>query len=312
MSLSSLITLHRPTKQLFAGLPDLRDSFHTIARLRKRGAPLRVPCKALEPIIVGTAYDYWLRAWVTRTWPHVPRQERQWIAESAFEFMPEFSFDTPETQAIERRLLEIRDIYSGYVAGGEKLLLPFLEGCLFLARLDIVYRTSVEVPDFFVLNRRDLDDLVALTKLTSLRRYLFEPKQRLIMNPEFGAMSRAVCGADADLIIDDRLIDIKVSGRARGPWALHQRQLVGYWLLAALEGTPWPIRHLEVYLARNGVLYSAPVTVVLERVDVLRFAAAFLAEVDRFRQAMRLKSDPPAWAPRMERLQEVVRSWTEG
>ncbi len=282
ISLSSYLTGHPPTKHLFASLPDLADAFYSSAKPRKRGTPLRVTPTAAEPIIVGTAFDYWLRAWIARTWSAVPRAEGKWVAEAAMD-MPQFAFADPETDALEHRLKEVRDLYNAYVAGGEQLLAALLRGCLFLARLDLIYRANVDEPDFFRINPKDLEDLQALAKLAMARRYVFAPKERVIFNPHFRALGRLVGGADADLVIDDLLLDIKVSARARSPRTAYQRQLIGYWILAAMQGEPWPIRRLGVYIARDGTLFTLPVERLIERVDLMDFTRSFLKEVERCR-----------------------------
>ena len=75
MSLSFYLKGYPSTKELFASLPTFTDAFSSSAKPRKRGIPLRVAPVATDPVIVGTAFDYWLRAWLSRTWPLIPRQE---------------------------------------------------------------------------------------------------------------------------------------------------------------------------------------------------------------------------------------------
>lgn len=311
MSLSSYLKRYRPTVELFGALPDLKREFHSIARNRKRGTPLRVPARALEPVIVGTAFDYWLRAWLARTWPSVPRQDGAWIAETTFNGFPQFWEDTPENESLGRRLKQVRELYASYIGGDKSVYREFILGCVFLARLDLVYRANVEVPDFLKVNRQDAEDLLALADLTRQRRYLFEPRERLIQNPNFGYMSSVVGGADADILLDNHLIDIKVSASARSPRATYQRQLVGYWILAAMEGSPWPIERLGVYLARDGILFSMPVGSLLHRVDVQFLARSFMNLVARERaggRAREAKELIKTLAPKFALLDEAVTS----
>lgn len=311
MSLSSYLKKYRPTVELFGNLPDLKREFHSIARHRKRGTPLRAPARAREPIIVGTAFDYWMRAWLVRTWPTISRQEGVWIAESAFQALPQFWEETHENQAIGRRFKEVLELYQSYVTGDKDASRDFLLGCLFLARLDLVYRANVEEPNYFRLNAEDFEDLLALTNLTRQRRYLFEPKQRLIVNPNFGDMSVVVGGADADIVIDKQLIDVKVSASARSPRTAYQRQLIGYWILAAMEGTPWPIEQLGVYLAREGVLFSLPVASLLDHVDIRSFARVFMESVARHRtggEARKAREYVRGLAPKFGLLDKAIAS----
>lgn len=305
MPLTGYVRTYGPTRKLFAKLPDLKDKFRPVNGPRKWGAPLRVPRTAADPKIVGTAFDYWMRAWLARTWPGVPRQEGQWIAEKAFDLMTtrsdvfvgppdgelgdgssEFSewrsdtaANTRQLQAIERRLREVRILHTAYIAGADAASEDYLRGCLFLARLDHYYRADRKSPDYFRVDQEDLDDLEALARLATERQAVFAPKRRLILNPGFGQMEQAVDGADADVLIDNQLIDIKVLSYAKGPWVGHQHQLIGYWLLAAMQGEPWPIDKLGIYLARDGELYTLPVRVLAERTDLVRFAKALFTEI---------------------------------
>jgi hypothetical protein len=110
-----------------------------------------------------------------------------------------------------------------------------------------------------------LDDLVALANL-AWRAWQGRGSWTYYLNPTF-AGSHAIGGADADLIAYSNgaggagtLLEIKTTTRSRlePDWL---RQLLGYLLL------DWPdeycIRHLGFYLARQGLLLSAPVSAFL-------------------------------------------------
>ena len=80
-------------------------------------------------------------------------------------------------------------------------------------------------------------------------------------------MALPVGGADADLILDDMLIDIKCVKEAEFNAKVF-RQLMGYYMLSTLghlDGTlrGSRVRRLGVYFARHGQLLSFPVESVL-------------------------------------------------
>lgn len=83
----------------------------------------------------------------------------------------------------------------------------------------------------------------------------------LILNPTFGAGSILVGGADADVISDDTLIDIKTTKFAKITQDYYH-QLVGYWALSLIGGVGGVAGHkigrLGVYFSRYGVLYTMP------------------------------------------------------
>ena len=89
--------------------------------------------------------------------------------------------------------------------------------------------------------------------------YVFHPRRVGYLNPVFRA-SRLVVGADADLIVDDMLVEIKttVDSRIRRE---QYNQLLGYYLLYLLAGIDdvsqtLPIRRLAVYQSARGVWWN--------------------------------------------------------
>lgn len=92
-----------------------------------------------------------------------------------------------------------------------------------------------------------------------------------MLNPKFGWFSYAIKGADADLILDDNLIDIKTTKNTtfkRDYW----NQLIGYYILADCHNIlcdkfgnlydfeKYPnISTISIYFSRHGVLQSVDV-----------------------------------------------------
>lgn len=105
-----------------------------------------------------------------------------------------------------------------------------------------------------------------------------------MLNPSFGEASGLVGGADADLIIDERLIEIKTTTR----WSFPRRtfdQLLGYHILmhiGGVDGVPDlpTIETYGIYYSRHARLYTFPVREVM---DEERFPAA----VEWFEQTAR-------------------------
>lgn len=68
-------------------------------------------------------------------------------------------------------------------------------------------------------------------------------------------------GADADLLLDDLLVEVKATRHLRLD-GVYLQQLAGYLVLerlAGIQGSDRPIRRLGVYYARHGVLQVMPV-----------------------------------------------------
>ena len=92
-----------------------------------------------------------------------------------------------------------------------------LRSILMLARLDPVYRTGRLFDDISEAEYAGIDDDMAdLRKLLAVADSsdLFKPKNSVYLNPEFGSGSALVGGADADMILDGTLIDIKTTKSA--------------------------------------------------------------------------------------------------
>jgi hypothetical protein len=90
---------------------------------------------------------------------------------------------------------------------------------------------------------------------------LFKAKRQCLLNPTFGSASYLVGGADADMIIDGTLIDIKTT-KAFAIEEKHYYQLMGYYILSVIEGdgaSMYDIERLGIYFSRQAHLEVWPV-----------------------------------------------------
>lgn len=118
--------------------------------------------------------------------------------------------------------------------------------CLKLAHIDIFKRTSIITDDFGSYDKNDIEDLKNLYNL--MQNHEWKCKERCELNPNFNLASLLVGGADADLIIDDMLIDIKTI-KGAGMSRQHFNQLLGYYFLSRIEGRV-EIKRIGIYSAR--------------------------------------------------------------
>jgi hypothetical protein len=96
-----------------------------------------------------------------------------------------------------------------------------------------------------------------------------------LLNPHFGDGSKLMGGADADALLDDRLLDVKTTRTLKirtEDW----RQLLAY---AALNvhfpiggGRKRRIRRIGFYYSRHGYLVSWPLAEVVDSMQFARFA----------------------------------------
>jgi hypothetical protein len=141
---------------------------------------------------------------------------------------------------------------------------------LFMARVDVVYRAaSVGVVDeflrwkvgkaFFAQRRTVADDglLANVVQLGNAFTAFFSdvPMAHVWLNPIFPPYSQAIEGADADLIFDSTLLDIKSTadlGYKTTDWA----QVLGYAAMARAVGIP--VARAGIYFARVGLCAVIP------------------------------------------------------
>ena len=111
--------------------------------------------------------------------------------------------------------------------------------------------------DIMSADEADVEDLRNLTNLVNLDEWV--TTKQCILNPTFGESSAYVGGADADLIIDDKLIDIKTTKHLTFKRE-YFRQLIGYTILNWRENYMYKgISHLGIYFSRFGILFTFPI-----------------------------------------------------
>ena len=202
---------------------------------------------------VGTGFDYLLRALLERGLPAGQVQTGALVAGLA----PHMS--SGRRAAAAARSLELAEqVFRAFISNELPIGRQVARACLVLAKLEAVLRSgelhyldSVEE-----IAELDIQDLLALLDLVPLEQ--FNLHRRLVLNPVF-KLARLVGGADADLLLDDTLIEIKTTKIPKLTNA-YLYQLVGYLLLNNLGGIrdteETPIRRLGVYFARHGLLHT--------------------------------------------------------
>ncbi|MBU1429112.1 hypothetical protein KKF91_01000 [Myxococcota bacterium] len=234
-----------------------------------------------SPAMIGTAFDYALRFGLeARGWA----AHDHWIADSAIVR----ALTTPELQPLvglalmqqaeAKRLIEV----AGEALTCGELSAGAARACTLLAGVDILQRAPSYAGAALMRPLEDADvlDLQALYRIVPWKR--FQPTTVLHLNPTFREGSLAVGGADADLIVDDCLIEIKTTKTSKIELS-HLRQLVGYALLAnqfgvdEKGGQSVTIRRLGVYLSRAGVLVSWPLEECVSEKEQGRLLDALLA-----------------------------------
>ena len=255
--------------------------------------------------IVGTAFDYLLRFFLQRI--NTTAQTSRWVAELGVDLIgtSEYGYDL-DKNTLSRKTDRQRRKADKYINESRREHQVYLETCvvtnklvvaaLRLAYLDVAYRAGPDRIDWLSLESPDLKDVADLRALLGLvNESSFRATRTCLLNPTFGAASRLVGGADADLLLDDCLIDIKTTKNPH----LDVRdffQLIGYYLLRGFDGIHCAnsktkareINFLAIYFSRYGYLWKVAVDEVLPPNSVPDTAKWFFDSVCTS-QAQRLK-----------------------
>ena len=143
-----------------------------------------------------------------------------------------------------------------------------------LAQLDAFYRTGTARA---LVDMRE-DDAMDLRGLLGVAWRRFPvPLRSCYLNPDFGEASALVGGADADLIVDGALIDVKTTRNLSFGQEMYN-QIVGYYVLSRLGGVNGRdganLSAVGVYFARYGILHTV-ITAGIKKATDGAFTEAF-------------------------------------
>jgi hypothetical protein len=243
-------------------------------------APPTNPTRA-HAALIGTAFDYVMRLHVSilsrsrvfaRAWTAEAAvgQLASFIAAGIPIFPPNASRSTRGVVSIAQRI--VRDARSEYdrCNNRKRISGEMLRYALLLGQLEQFFRCGILSTSFGRVKDLEITDLKNLLGVARRSGEPFCASRLCILDPAFQDASQFVGGADADLLIDDTLIEIKTSKELKFT-AEAFRQLVGYYaLLSMARGiTDGPkrkpeIRSLGIYFARFGVFRSFPVASVID------------------------------------------------
>jgi hypothetical protein len=263
----------------FVALPDVRARFREEferPKLPKRTDSL-VPPPAKKASLIGVAFDYLLRFHIERL--NSQAVTRPWTAESALSYLtvssPELSHQAREWISLAKQN-HSEFLYTGHLTDA------LLESTLSLAQLEPVFRRGYIPPSWEVIERQDLENLRDLITLVNFD--LFKTNGVVLLNPTFGLASAMVGGADADLVIEDVLIEIKTVKNLSLEYD-DFAQLIGYYTLSQIDeidgaSPQHEIKRLGVYFSRYAYLHLMNVEEVIDPQRFPQFLEWFKARAN--------------------------------
>jgi len=225
----------------------------------KLDKPILAPPLTSHYQLVGIAFDYLLRFHLERI--NVGSKISAWAAEEGVTFLLDpLEESSDQYEKAKRHLDRARNLYQLFIQDGF-LTDELISAALCLARLEETRRTGAfNEADLLTFDEKDVADLRQLMSL--VREQDFLSRKDCYLNPTFGSTP-----SNADLIIDNKLIDIKTT-KDLVLDRRHLHQLIQYYILLSLEGiNVGRKRHLNyfeevcevdqicIYFSRHGYLH---------------------------------------------------------
>ncbi len=251
----------------FIKIPAVRAIFKKefpLERIKLEGELTAPPITKNYPL-VGTAFDYLFRFYLEHKNPNCIT--KRWVAEASVLRM-DLDLETGLTedrQGIDllktsKKMKDLLDkskkIQAKFQSNG-KLDDEIIQTAVTLAQMDVYYRQGLVPSNLGTVEEGDIKDMRNLISLVDAD--LFKAKKHCYLNPTFGYGSTLVGGADADLIVDNALIDIKTTKNLAFTQEMFN-QLIGYYILAKLgevnESQKIPIEKVGIYYSRHGILHT--------------------------------------------------------
>ncbi|MEN6519302.1 MAG: hypothetical protein ABFC38_14200 [Methanospirillum sp.] len=215
-------------------------------------APILATPISKDPNLVGMAFDYLLRYHIGRL-NRVKQIPEKWIAYTAYRLI-ETKFPGSELARNAEHTIIRGRIESERFHGSGELPETLLTSCCELAQVERIYRSKFSVVETTKIGEDEIEDLRQLYSI--LDKDAFVATSRCLLNPTFGDASLLVGGADADLIIDDLLVDIKTTKKIEVSRD-YFNQLIGYALLHQInQQNHGNVRDPDASLSRVGIYFS--------------------------------------------------------
>jgi len=207
--------------------------------------------------LIGTAFDYLMRFYLKHHYPEAI--EKRWVAEISCKL-------TEVNPSVHKKAVKnlkfAKDAYSKFLKNGV-LNEDILKSAILLAQLDPIYRAGYVDENMGIVDEDDIQDLRNLISLVNIED--FKADSYCLLNPTFNEGSILVGGADADIVIDNQLIDIKTTKKLEITREMFN-QIIGYYVLGKIGGIGREekidvsnINEIGFYFSRYGIkcMYKA-------------------------------------------------------
>jgi hypothetical protein len=273
MSLTSLIKSDK----------ELRDKISTTFLRPKleKSMPLLAEPLTKNYSLVGTAFDYIFRFFLEMT-NNVQNSSKLWIAEQAIINLSSSVVNSEAYETGSEIINNVKKLKKEFTENGN-LSYELIRQTLRMSYIDPVFRAGTGIKYIGLdADKADIEDIEKQFSL--IEEELFRSKEICLLNPTFGKASSLVDGADADFLIDDKLIDIKTTKKLE--LSLNNFcQIIGYLVLHMISGIDGrkevEINQLGIYYSRYGYLFLFDIHELIDDSSLQAFTEWF---EDRVRQ----------------------------
>ena len=286
---------------------ELRDRFKTdfLRPAFSLQAELKAPPLTNNYGTVGTAFDYLLRFYLQHHNKNTFVQREHWVADHSYRMLTNGLSKKANSKIAtgfhQDKVFKAKDLlkiitdqyaqtkvnYTQFISNG-LITDDLISNTIFLAKLDAYFRAGIIDQNFDNHNPDDIQDLKGIISLVDKKH--FTANDKCYFNPTFGDGSMIVGGADADLIIDNTLIDIKATKHLKLERE-HLNQVLGYYILSLIGGVnenphDRPIENIGIYFARHGQLWTIPLIHFGNQQKFEDFKIWFMSFVSRGRPSL--------------------------
>lgn len=273
MSLTSLIKNDK----------ELRDAINSAFKRPKvdKSKPLLAEPLTKNYGTVGVAFDYLFRFYLERNNIINNSNLKTWISEKACVLLDD------GTRLVAQKIIkDVKKLKKDYIKNGV-FTRELIRQTLRMSYIDPVLRSGFGI-EYIGIDATELDIDDIEKQLSLIKPKLFVSNNLCILNPTFDYASTLVGGADADFIIDNKLIDIKTTKNLS--LKLNDFcQIIGYLLLYRISGSlcntgivDSEINKIGFYYSRYAYLFTFDVKELIEQKSLKEFTSWFFQYIENY------------------------------
>jgi hypothetical protein len=208
---------------------------------------IQVQLTSSDPARMGTAMDYAIRFYLASAYGGI--HPGPLVAEYANDALGILS---KEDIAVIGLYI---DTAKKFFSSARVINVQYLEYCWALAGMDLVHRLGIRPVNLIdIPTSEEIDEMKRMMR--GVIKFWPKPQEYCLLNPTFGEASYVTGGADADVVQDDTIIDIKTIKVKKNPYlADHILQLVMYAALSKIDGVDGrdnvEIKKLGIWFSRH-------------------------------------------------------------